>query len=60
MKRDLKFDECPECGGHNLETETDAPEGMVDDGDPVRCRECNSDGSITCDSETGPYVNWNV
>lgn len=58
MLRDLEMDECQECGGHDLEVDTDAPEGMVTDGDPVRCRECGLTGQIDCDSETPPYVNW--
>ena len=51
LKRDLcliEDAECPECGGHDLETETDAPEGMVTDGDPVRCRECEQTGQVKC------------
>lgn len=60
MKRDLGFDECPECGGHDLETETEAPEGQVQDGDLVRCRECGQGGNVSCDSETEPYINWHT
>ena len=58
MKRNLGFDECPECGGHDLETETKAPEGQAMDGDSVRCRECGQTGTVSCDSETDPYINW--
>ncbi len=60
VRRDLGFEECPNCGGHDLEvtSEWDAP--VVADGDRVVCRECKTEGSISLDSETDPYVNWDV
>lgn len=57
-ERDLGLEECPECGEQNLEILTTAPKGEVIDGDPVRCRTCGQTGTISCDSETPPYIHW--
>ena len=56
--RDLGFDECPNCGGHDLALTTDQDDGLVGDGDAVVCRECGTKGSVSLDAETDPYVNW--
>lgn len=58
VERDLGSDECPNCGGHDLKLITYQNDGLVGDGDSVVCRECGTEGFVSFDIETEPYVNW--
>lgn len=46
----FEFEQCPQCGD-DLEVRNGTPEGIVTDGDEIRCVECSFKSGVSVDDE---------
>ncbi len=56
--RPLGWDMCPECGDDGLEARTRCAEGLVQDGDAVRCPTCGATGRAVVGEDGRAWIDW--